>query len=59
MNAQVEVREGKEIILREIEEMKRHKWIESEKAGQDLGDKALFEWIDSHEEGFLGFSEPN
>ena len=30
----------------EKEEIDRHKWIESEKAGYDIGfDRAMFEWI--------------
>ncbi len=26
-------------------EIERHKWIESEKAGKDLGNDAVIEWI--------------
>ena len=29
----------------EIEEIQRHKWIESEKVGYDLGDRAVQDWI--------------
>lgn len=32
-------------LAREREEMLRHKWIESEKAGRDLGQEALFDWV--------------
>ena len=33
-------------FLAEREEILRHKWIESEKAGQDIGfEKALLDWI--------------
>jgi hypothetical protein len=33
-------------ILREIE---RHKWLESEKAGQDIGgNKAALDWLQRH-----------
>jgi hypothetical protein len=33
-------------FLSEREEILRHKWIESEKAGHDIGfDKALFDWV--------------
>jgi hypothetical protein len=33
----------------EREEILRHKWIESEKAGQDIGfERALTEWIIKH-----------
>ena len=33
-------------LLAEREEILRHKWIESEKAGHDIGfDKALLDWV--------------
>jgi hypothetical protein len=32
----------------EIKEMLKHKWIESEKAGKDLGDRAVFDWIEKY-----------
>ena len=33
-------------FLAEREEILRHKWLESEKAGQDIGfEKALLDWI--------------
>ncbi len=36
-------------FLAEREEILRHKWIESEKSGQDIGfEKALLEWIVKH-----------
>lgn len=36
-------------FLAEREEILRHKWIESEKAGQDIGfEKALLDWIRNH-----------
>jgi hypothetical protein len=31
----------------------RHKWIESEKAGRDLGDQAIRQWIARHWHSFL------
>lgn len=35
--------------IREREEILRHKWFESEKAGQDIGfDKALLSWVITH-----------
>ena len=34
-------------------EIDRHKWIESEKAGHDIGfDRAMFEWVRHHKKGF-------
>ncbi|MEQ1862573.1 MAG: hypothetical protein ABMA13_21850 [Chthoniobacteraceae bacterium] len=36
-------------FLAEREEILRHKWIESEKAGQDIGfERALLDWIIKH-----------
>ncbi|MGF1678152.1 MAG: hypothetical protein ACFCUX_03040, partial [Candidatus Methylacidiphilales bacterium] len=36
-------------FLSEREEILRHKWIESEKAGYDIGfEKALLDWIVQH-----------
>lgn len=35
------------------EEAQRYKWIQSEKAGKDLGDLAIRMWISTHWNGFL------
>jgi hypothetical protein len=35
------------------EEARRFKWIQSEKAGRDLGDQAIKLWIRQHWNGFL------
>lgn len=36
-------------FLAEREEILRHKWIESEKAGRDIGfEKALLDWVMKH-----------
>lgn len=37
-----------EFIVLQIEEIDRHKWIESQKAGYDLGDRAVFDWVEKH-----------
>lgn len=39
-------------IQLQTEEMNRYKWIESEKAGYDLGEKAALDWIDKFAENF-------
>ncbi len=40
-------------FLAEREEILRHKWIESEKKGADIGfEKALLDWIRNHREGW-------
>lgn len=35
------------------EEARRHKWIASEKAGRDLGEVAIRNWVREHWNGFL------
>jgi hypothetical protein len=37
--------ELKEYLMIQIEEIRKHKWIESEKAGCDLGQDAVRDWI--------------
>lgn len=40
-------------FLAEREEIMRHKWIESQKAGHDIGfEKALLDWIVNHRRGW-------
>jgi len=40
-------------FLAEREEILRHKWLESEKAGQDIGfERALLDWIIRHRSGW-------
>jgi len=40
-------------FLREREEILKHKWIESEKAGHDIGfEKALLSWVFNHRENW-------
>lgn len=34
-------------------EIERHKWIESEKAGRDVGEDAIYHWIRVHWCGYL------
>jgi hypothetical protein len=36
-----------------IEEENKHKWIESEKAGYDLGESAVRRWVHEHWRGYL------
>jgi hypothetical protein len=43
------VREYNEL---QIQEMERYKWIESEKAGRDLGEECLLDWIRRHGASF-------
>jgi len=35
----------KEYLESQAQEIERHKWIESEKAGRDLGIEAVIDWI--------------
>jgi hypothetical protein len=39
--------------LRSVEEALKHKWIESEKRGHDLGEEAIRHWIQKHWNGYL------
>ena len=40
-------------FLAEREEILRHKWIESEKKGRDIGfERALLDWIRKHRESW-------
>ncbi len=41
------------VHLAVVEEENRHKWIESEKAGYDLGDGCVKRWVQEHWTGFL------
>lgn len=41
------------VLKAEKEEIDLHKWIESEKAGYDIGfDRAMFEWIRLYKKNF-------
>lgn len=43
-----------EVFLAEREEIMKHKWIESEKQGYDIGfEKALTSWVTNHRKGWL------
>ncbi len=40
-------------FLAEREEILRHKWLESEKVGHDIGfERALLDWIRNHRDGW-------
>ena len=40
-------------FLAEREEILKHKWLESEKAGQDIGfERALLDWIRKHRDSW-------
>lgn len=41
------------VFVEGLEEAERHKWIESEKAGRDLGESAIRSWVRQHWNGFL------
>lgn len=45
--------------LAEVEEINKHKWIESEKKGEDIGwDKALLDWIMKHKKDWRKSRNP-
>jgi hypothetical protein len=46
-------------FLAEREEILRHKWLESEKAGKDIGfERALLDWIRQHREEWRATRRP-
>jgi len=46
--------------LAEVEEINKHKWIESEKAGHDIGwNKALIDWIQNHKSEYTKARQKN
>ena len=49
MGTQMDLKRYLEIQSREID---RHKWIESEKAGKDLGMDAAIDWIMKYADAF-------
>jgi len=47
--------ELREYNLAQIEEIKKHKWIESEKAGHDIGEfQAAVDWVSRYAGEFKG-----
>jgi hypothetical protein len=46
-------------FLAEREEILRHKWLESERLGYDIGfERALLDWIRKHREGWRAARRP-
>jgi hypothetical protein len=54
--------EDKKMLLndkRVIEEINRHRWIESEKAGHDIGfDRASSDWLDRFSNAWMEYHMP-
>jgi len=47
-------------FLAEREEIIRHKWLESEKAGGDIGfERAMFDWIRNHRDQWKASRQAN
>lgn len=44
---------GRSVYRDCVEEAARYKWIQSEKAGYDLGESAIRQWVKEHWTGFL------
>jgi hypothetical protein len=43
-----------------IEEINRHRWIESEKAGHDIGfEKASMDWLERFSRAWMDYHMPN
>jgi hypothetical protein len=47
----------KEFICLEIEEIKKHRWLESERAGKDLSTEAEIDWINKYSALFRKYIE--
>ena len=43
---------SKDFAKLQLHEINVHKWIESEKAGYDLGNEAILDWIRNHAKQF-------
>ncbi|MBO7501512.1 MAG: hypothetical protein J6Z50_03270 [Fibrobacterales bacterium] len=50
--AEMTATEMRTYLEEQKQEMLRHKWIESERAGHDLGQACMLDWIKVHAEGF-------
>ncbi|MDX9818875.1 MAG: hypothetical protein RBT16_08180 [Desulfococcus multivorans] len=49
---------SREMILHlQVDEILKHKWIESEKAMRDLGNEAVFDWVRKYAAGFRAYWE--
>ncbi len=48
----------RDYIHLQLLEIQKHKWIESEKVGRDLGQEAVFDWIERYAEAFRRHYEP-
>lgn len=46
------IQEFNNFLHLQAEEMKKYKWIESERVGHDLGNNALSEWIKKYAKDF-------
>lgn len=46
------IEEFHKFLQLQAEEMKKYKWIESEKAGHDLGNTAISDWIKKYAKNF-------
>lgn len=47
----------KQVNLEQAKQIERYKWIESEKAGRDLADEAVHEWIRKYAISFRKWAE--
>lgn len=46
------MKEFKKFMLAQAQEIEKHKWIESEKVGYDLGISATMQWIKLYAKSF-------
>lgn len=55
MNTCDDVNEFRKFLSIQAEEMCKHKWIESEKVGYDLGNAAIQDWVKKYAKEFREF----
>ena len=42
----------KEYSIAQVEEIRKYRWIESERAGRDLGEQCCLEWVKKYAKDF-------
>lgn len=48
---------GSFILTEQLRQMEQYKWLKSEEAGYDLGETALFDWVDRYAASFREWAE--
>lgn len=48
---------ARQVNLEQARQIEIHKWIVSERAGKDMSDTAVIEWIDKYAQAFRSWAE--